>query len=132
MASARRLSEDPIIVFAGSLAISTYFSPVSNDYNLITTYPLLMVLFVRSVAASANRLTFGLLVVGLIGIVSNRLFFIWSDLFMQAHVALQWLWLIATGVAVAVGRLHDAESSHAYGRRALLSLSHTPSTLVRP
>ena len=89
---------------------STYFSPVSNDYNLITTYAL-VVLFVRSVAASATGSHSGCWSWASSASSSNRLFFIWTDLFMQAHVALQWLWLIATGVAVAAGRLHDAESS---------------------
>lgn len=34
-------------VLAGALAISTFFSYTSYDYNLITTYPLLVVLFTR-------------------------------------------------------------------------------------
>jgi len=36
---------DPKISFAGTLAISTYYSNVTYDYNLITTYPFLVIIF---------------------------------------------------------------------------------------
>jgi hypothetical protein len=36
------------LLFSGGLAIATFFSTTSNDYNLITVYPLMAVLFVRS------------------------------------------------------------------------------------
>ena len=54
IASARRLTDEPAMTFAGGLAISTYFGSVSNDYNLITTYPLLAILFVRSLDARSE------------------------------------------------------------------------------
>jgi hypothetical protein len=109
VAAGRRLPDDPVIVFAGGLAISTYFGSVSNDYNLITTYPLLMVLFVRALQERPSRLTVALLLLGLVAVVGNRWLFMWSEAAMQVRVWLQWLWLLSTGVAVAAGRLSEAK-----------------------
>ena len=43
-----RFGDAPLLILAGALAISTYFSSTSWDYNLITTYPLLLVLTGRA------------------------------------------------------------------------------------
>ena len=40
----------PREIFAGALAISTYFAATSYDYNLITVYPLLLVVLQRALA----------------------------------------------------------------------------------
>jgi hypothetical protein len=108
LAAGRRLPDDPVIIFAGGLAISTYFPPVSNDYNLVTAYPLLMVLFVRALSERSSRLTAALLVLGLVAIIGNRWLFMWSEPAMALRVWLQWLWLALTAVAAAAGRLKDA------------------------
>ncbi len=44
----RRMRQDPELSFSGTLAISTFFSGTSYDYNLVTVFPLLLTLFVRS------------------------------------------------------------------------------------
>ena len=49
-ASWRRLAQAPLIVLAGTLAISTYFSSTSWDYNLITAYPLLLLTASRALS----------------------------------------------------------------------------------
>ncbi|MCB0336783.1 MAG: DUF2029 domain-containing protein, partial [Bdellovibrionales bacterium] len=46
--SIKKISDDPVIVFTGTLAVSTFFAGTSYDYNLVTCFPLLFVLFVRS------------------------------------------------------------------------------------
>lgn len=48
-----RLTDDPAIVFAGALAVSTYFSTTSWDYNLITTYPLIVLAAARALEPGA-------------------------------------------------------------------------------
>src|SRR5207244_8199294 len=53
---------------AGALAVSTYLQSTSWDYNLVTTYPLLVVMFLR--ARQSGR--WGVLAIGLIGIIGER------------------------------------------------------------
>ncbi len=69
-ASADGCRRDPALLFAGALAISTYFSSLSNDYNLITAYPLLIMLFIRATSAPWSSLATALLLVGLVAIVA--------------------------------------------------------------
>ncbi len=104
VAAARRLRQDPALVFAGALALSTYFSAVSFDYNLLTTYPLLLLLFLRSRSADrSGALAFALLSLGLGCIVSGRFQVARDPGMLEARLVAQWLWLIAT--ALAAGRL---------------------------
>ena len=110
-ASARRLQSDPALLFAGALAISTYFSSLSNDYNLITAYPLLIMLFIRATSAPWSSLATALLLVGLVAIVGNRALFVFSNAAIVGHIALQWVWLLAVGLAVATSRLRASEPS---------------------
>ena len=96
----RGLREQPVLTMAGLLAMSTYFAKVSYDYNLITTYPLLLLLLIR--AQTTGR--FGLLVLGLIAMFSDRaLFADKNSLFLNptSHLALQLAWLVL--VAIEVG-----------------------------
>jgi hypothetical protein len=62
------------LLFAGALSIATFFSTTSNDYNLITTYPLMAVLFVRSLEP-ATWLMRASLVVLMIGMFAPRIYF---------------------------------------------------------
>lgn len=48
------MDREPLLIFAGALAISTYFSSTSWDYNLITAYPLLLLVAARAVAKDGN------------------------------------------------------------------------------
>lgn len=50
----RRIDDTPLLVLAGALAISTYFSSTSWDYNLITTYPLLLLVTARALAPDSR------------------------------------------------------------------------------
>ena len=59
------------MAFAGALAVSTYVQGTSFDYNLITTYPLLLLLFLE--ARRTDR--WGLLVFGLFAIIGDRRLF---------------------------------------------------------
>ncbi len=52
IAAWHRLGDEPMLVFAGALAVSTYMAPISWDYNLITTYPLLLVGMSQALKAS--------------------------------------------------------------------------------
>lgn len=98
--AARRLRQDPALVFAGALAISTFFSSVSFDYNLLTTYPLLVLLFLRSRGDDRlGALAFALLVMGLGSVISGRFQLGRGPGMLQARLATQWLWLIITALA---------------------------------
>lgn len=97
VASALTLRRDPSLVFAGALAISTYFAQTSWDYNLITTFPLLLVLFLRA-SASGSRASFALLLLGLAAIVGHRSIFASGVNPARAHLFLQWLFLLVTGL----------------------------------
>jgi hypothetical protein len=99
-ASRRGLREEPALTLAGLLAMSTYFAGISHDYNLITAYPLLLLLLLR--ARTTGR--FGLLALGLVAIVGDRELFRTPGAHVFTpilHVALQLAWLIL--VAIEVG-----------------------------
>jgi hypothetical protein len=99
--AARTVRRDLPLAAAGALAISTYFASVSYDYNLISTYPLLVLLFVRSTNGRANALAFGLLLTGLAAVIAGRYPFMNFRAAHVARVALGWGWLVATGLAAA-------------------------------
>jgi hypothetical protein len=64
---------DPAVVFAGALAITTYLSPISWDYNLLTVYPLLLVVFLRAYdRVSVLDPAVWLLALGLFTVTSGR------------------------------------------------------------
>ena len=95
--SVRQLRIDPGLIFSGSLAISTYFADISNDYNLLTTYPLLLVLLERALSyrIQQDETYWRLLVLGLAGVILNRYLFVFSILpLVRFHVILQVLWLV--------------------------------------
>ena len=102
-AGSRLLPRDPALAFAGALAISTYFALTTYDYNLFTTYPLLLLLFLRAMRGPAKPQSFALLLLGLVAIVGNRYLFAGSEGAIDGHVALQWIWLTAAGLASSTG-----------------------------
>jgi hypothetical protein len=94
------LRHDAPIALAGSLAPTTYFAGFTYDYNLITTYPLLLMLFLR--ARKTDR--WALLALGLFAIVGDRRLFenYEAALFNPTtHIMLQLAFLIAAAIAVA-------------------------------
>ena len=62
---------DAAMALAGSLAVSTYIPRTSYDYNLISTFPLLLLLFLR--AQRTNR--WALLAFGVFAIAGDRRLF---------------------------------------------------------
>jgi hypothetical protein len=110
-ASNRSLRRDPALVLSGGLAISTYFANISVDYNLITTYPFLLVLFVRATSRGSNATTAAVLLLGLVAIVGHRgLFTIGGgDIGELVHIWLQWIWLMVAGIAVSSSRISTSE-----------------------
>ncbi len=131
-ASARQITNEPTLIFAGALAISTYFASTSYDYNMITIYPLLVLLFLRVLATPRDLVLLALLLIGLIAVVGHRGLFDDSELAMQVHIALGWIWLVAVGLAVAVGRLSRHEAETDAGGSVLLRAGNTPHNLVNP
>jgi glycosyl transferase family 87 len=106
-ARALRRGEDDW-AFAGALAVSTYVQRVSFDYNLITTYPLLLLLFLR--ARRTDR--WGLLVFGLFSIAGDRRLFSMPNaqiLTPYLHLQLQVAFLLVT--ALVIGRGDDAPAA---------------------
>jgi hypothetical protein len=100
-AGARALARgDGAIAFAGSLALSTYLQRTSIDYNLLTTFPLLLVLFLR--AQRTNR--WALLAFGLAAIAGDRRLFKMHDaaiLTPQLHLTLQLAFLVVAALVAA-------------------------------
>lgn len=88
------------VALAGAISVSTYFSAYSYDYNLVTTYPLLLLLFLR--ARRVNR--WGLLALGLVSIVGERQIFADAQsalLNPATHVALQLAFFAVTAIVAA-------------------------------
>jgi hypothetical protein len=97
------------MALAGSLAVSTYLQRTSLDYNLVTTFPLLLLLFLR--AQRTNRWV--LLAFGLAAIAGDRRLFKMHDaviLTPQLHLTLQLAFLV---VAALVAARPDAEQEPA-------------------
>lgn len=95
VASWRRLHHDPLLVFAGVLAISTYYSTVSWDYNLITAYPLLLVVTARALNPERSNAWKVASFASVLVIASGRgLFTPLGQLLFQAAVLTGIAWLV--------------------------------------
>jgi len=82
------------VFFAGVLSISTFYSNVTYDYNLITTYPLIIVIFCSLIEQFKTK-QFVVLLFILIGIFGNRLYFEHSSqAILKLRFALQFISLI--------------------------------------
>jgi hypothetical protein len=68
----RFLKRDLMLALTGALAISTFFQNLSNDYNLITTYPFLFVLMHRCLRRGMGWADFGILLLTLQAFVGDR------------------------------------------------------------
>ena len=100
---------DAAMALAGSLAVSTYIPRTSYDYNLISTFPLLLLLFLR--AQRTNR--WALLVFGVFAIAGDRRLFTISGakVFTPAlHLALQLAFVVVAAVVTADPAESDAAS----------------------
>jgi Glycosyltransferase family 87 len=87
---------------AGALAVSTYNQRTSWDYNLITVYPLLLLLFLR--ARRTNR--WALLAFGVFTIAGDRRLFALPNACLftpQLQLALELAFLATTALVVAGG-----------------------------
>ena len=109
-AGARALARgDAAMALAGSLAVSTYIPRTSYDYNLISTYPLLLLLFLR--AQRTNR--WALLAFGVFAIAGDRRLFSISGakVFTPVlHLALELAFLVVAAVITAHPQESDAPS----------------------
>jgi hypothetical protein len=98
----RSLFERPALTLAGALAMSTFFAATSWDYNLVTTFPFLLMLFLE--ARRTDR--WGTLAFGLVAIVGDRTLFSGEVpplgfLNPTMHLALELAWLVVAAVEVA-------------------------------
>ncbi|MGH7440276.1 MAG: hypothetical protein ACRENE_31675, partial [Polyangiaceae bacterium] len=91
----RQMRARPELCFAGALAMSTYCARTSYDYNLLTAYPLLLVLFVDTARRGLRSVETGwaLLGLGLLSITGDRHLFL-DPSYVKAHVVLQIVWLL--------------------------------------
>jgi glycosyl transferase family 87 len=100
-AAARAVARgDNAFAFAGSLAVSTYVQRTSFDYNLISAYPLLLLLFLR--AQRTNR--WALLAFGLFAIAGDRRLFLLpgAKVFTpQLHLTLELAFLVIAALVLA-------------------------------
>lgn len=120
-----RFSRAPREIFAGALAISTFVAATSYDYNLITAYPLLLVLLLgalqrwkgtdhrplpggeRERGAAWVWGSWAVLGVGLVAVVAHRA---WFTDFPRGHVILELLWLaLAAGLIVVAAPRQSVE-----------------------
>ncbi len=94
------LSDELPLALAGALAPSTYFSAFTFDYNLVTIYPLLLLLFLR--ARRIDR--WGLLAFGSVVVFGDRQTFANPEAAIfnpTMHIALQLAFLTVSAIAVA-------------------------------
>jgi hypothetical protein len=94
------LSDEMPLALAGALAPSTYFSAFTFDYNLVTIYPLLLLLFLR--ARRIDR--WGLLAFGSVVVFGDRQTFANPEAAIfnpTVHIALQLAFLTVAAIAVA-------------------------------
>ena len=101
LAAFRCFRSDPAIILAGALASSVYIASTSYDYNLLVTFPLLVLLFQRRAGVVSDLL----LAIGLCGIVGHRgmwghLFHIFPEM-TGAHIILQAGFIALSGLLVA-------------------------------
>jgi hypothetical protein len=97
------LKADRKLVFAGALAISTYFSGVSEDYNLITAFPLLFVLWDRSVRETAESGRYRwLALAGFVAVFGHRQIFVGTSVYFQLA------WLVATAAFAGWSKSREA------------------------
>lgn len=68
----QKVKTDSLFVISGFLAISTFFQKTSNDYNLITAYPFLMLLISRAIRKTEQKSFFILVVFTLFVFVGDR------------------------------------------------------------
>jgi hypothetical protein len=92
-AAYKRIRGDQDIVFAGTLAISTYFSGISEDYNLVTIFPLLWCLCSRALTEGKSRREYKtFFFLGILFVFGHR------QVFRSMLVYFQIVWLI--GIAL--------------------------------
>jgi hypothetical protein len=93
--SCRQMRPRPHLCFAGALAVSTYCARTSLDYNLVTVYPLLLVLFVDAARGGlrSTQAGWGLLGLGLLSVTGDRHLFLAAP-YEKVHIVLQVLWLL--------------------------------------
>lgn len=98
--ASRSIATRPVGTFAGVLAISTYFAGTTYDYNLVTTYPLLLWCFLE--ACRSDR--WATVALGLVAIAGDRLVFS-TNLFNYFnppnHLALELAWLLVAAIDLA-------------------------------
>jgi hypothetical protein len=91
----RRLATAPLLVFGGALAISTYFSSTSYDYNLITTYPLLLLVVARALEPGRIPAWKAAALAGIVTIVAGRgIFTPAGQLVTQIATLISIAWLV--------------------------------------
>ncbi len=92
----RSLRDAPEFVFAGALAMSTYFSGLSEDYNLITAYPLLFLQMRGAFGEGEDRVVRRerwLFILGVVGVFGHRQVFVGNSVYVQLA------WLVLTAIA---------------------------------
>jgi hypothetical protein len=90
----RHLERDPLVVLSGLLAISTFFQNTSNDYNLVTAYPFLFLLFARLLRPGARSGDFWMMLLTLVAFVGDRS--PWIPLFAnRGALYFQIVWLVS-------------------------------------
>lgn len=89
------IDRNPGLVFAGALAISTYLSSTSWDYNLITVYPLVLLVTARALQTTkAGQWQIASLALMLTVIAGRGLFSAPVQLWLQV-ITLTWVaWLV--------------------------------------
>ena len=68
----KMLSRDPVFILTAGLAISTFFPNLTNDYNLITSYPFLFLLLRRLLRARMSTMDFAMLILTCWAFVGDR------------------------------------------------------------
>ncbi len=116
-ASWRRLDDERLLLFAGALAISTYFSSVSWDYNLITAYPLLLLVAARALEPDSSFIWRFASVTSVVAIASGRgLLSPTAQLLVQIGLLVGIAWVVIIEGGGQPTRATDLDEPGAAGR----------------
>ena len=95
-----RFDKNPREVLVGALAITTYVAGTSFDYNLVTAYPLLVVLALRAMKTAGKPAlwAWASLGLGVLGVCADHAWFTGHP---RGHVVVQVVWLLLTAGLLA-------------------------------
>lgn len=112
----KKIRSDSFFVISGLLATTTFVAGVSYDYNLLTAYPLLFLLYLRA----SSKIDWALVLSGLLVFTGQAGLYLASRLVTsfprELHVASLIGWLVILALYLAFGLGFNGDESTANGK----------------